>query len=59
MSDKLKPCPFCGSEDITIGYCLRGDKTREAYIECIECGASGYPYTKEKKAIDAWNRRAK
>ena len=30
MSEKLKPCPFCGSDDITIeGH----------YVGCSKCGA--------------------
>ena len=52
MSDKLKPCPFCGGHAIIDGF----DDTLWIVI-CKECNASiGYKETKEE-AIEAWNRR--
>ena len=52
MSDKLKPCPFCGGEAIIDGC----DDTLWIVI-CKECNASiGYKETKEE-AIEAWNKR--
>ena len=52
MSDKLKPCPFCGGEAIIDGC----DETLWIVI-CKECNASiGYKETKEE-AIEAWNKR--
>lgn len=52
MSNKLKPCPFCGGEAIIDGC----DDTLWIVI-CKECNASiGYKETKEE-AIEAWNRR--
>ena len=57
MSDKLKPCPFCGGnahiEDIMNATWM---------IVCNECGGSvsfgldGCDATKDE-AITAWNRR--
>lgn len=35
MMDELKPCPFCGGTNITMGACSIGP---ECHIEC-ECGA--------------------
>lgn len=64
---ELKPCPFCGGSNITIITMLYG-----AEIKCFNCGAN-VSDTKdngeyrtlgdakkhhEKKAIEAWNRRA-
>ena len=66
MAD-LKPCPFCGGENITIIIMLRGVK-----VECFTCGANvrstkgdgmyktlnnarKYHY---KNAVRAWDRRA-
>lgn len=52
MSDKLKPCPFCGGEAIIDGC----DETLWITI-CKKCNASiGYKET-ECEAIDAWNSR--
>lgn len=52
MSDKLKPCPFCGGKAIIDGC----DDTLWITI-CKKCNASiGYKETKQD-AIDAWNRR--
>ena len=73
MSEKLKPCPFCGSEVIvektplwhgSHGY----HGCYEFKIECHECGCridlreNNTIYNDEKtareNAIEAWNRRA-
>ena len=52
MSDKLKPCPFCGGHAIIDGC----DDTLWIVI-CKECNASiGYKET-EQEAIEAWNSR--
>lgn len=51
--DKLKPCPFCGCNNINIR------KGKYAwYIECCnaECNAN-IVKTLKKVAIEAWNRR--
>ena len=67
-STKLKPCPFCGEEELVecadhepklIGKALF--QTR--WIECLECGARG-PYVHwdsfnnmDRYAEQDWNRR--
>ena len=69
MQEELKPCPFCGSDEITAWY--QGTKYgRIAYVECDICGAKtkAFKYLSEdkeyddsdpgsKKAYAAWNRR--
>lgn len=55
---KLKPCPFCGSDDITLWrnlfFGIVGGR-------CNACGSDsgnkGYGQTKQD-AADAWNKRA-
>ena len=52
MSDKLKPCPFCGGTPIVSGC----DDTLWSVI-CKKCAASiDYNETKQE-AIEEWNRR--
>ena len=66
MSEKLKPCPFCGgageivrkvTESLTVFY----------FVQCLDCGATGSmegqepdsPVVGITDAVAAWNRRAK
>lgn len=55
---KLKPCPFCGSENVWIAE-NRMDYLFIGYsVHCNGCGVET-SYTKDKdKAIERWNRRA-
>lgn len=53
MSDKLKPCPFCGGEAKFFE-----DKDYQIYsVTCTECDAGTNAYGIEQDAIIAWNRR--
>ena len=57
MTEKLKPCPFCGSKSIKkLTAPLRGT----VMFICNQCGADVcfYGAEKEPKATSAWNRRA-
>jgi Lar family restriction alleviation protein len=53
---ELKPCPFCGSENVTVsnGY----DEDGNWVALCGECKSSGTFCVEKAKAIDAWNTRA-
>ncbi|WP_172664669.1 Lar family restriction alleviation protein [Xenorhabdus bovienii] len=56
MTDKLKPCPFCGSE---AHHYPDGDM--EGYsIHCsnYSCVINTFGYLAAKEAEDAWNKRA-
>ena len=56
-TDKLKSCPFCGSDCIHVDVGIYNGKSHESVtIECEDCGASIWGAT-EEKAIDKWNRR--
>ena len=52
----IKPCPFCGSEDVefTRDYEVK-DLSR---VLCRRCGASSGSDTKEIVSLHRWNKRA-
>lgn len=62
--DKLKPCPFCGSEAWMI---YTNDNHKRPCIQCKfgafkepKCPLShlvAWDYKTEQEAIEAWNRR--
>jgi Lar family restriction alleviation protein len=57
--DELKPCPFCGSDRITIMVRLPfNDEVVGYYVFCSGCGARSALNFSEEIAIEAWNRRA-
>jgi Lar family restriction alleviation protein len=51
----IKPCPFCNSARNRIGGAYAGTR----YVVCEDCGANGGPCQGDRRAINAWNRRAK
>lgn len=48
MSEKLKPCPFCGSKEINVFA---------QFAECQQCGAKTRWVSYPRAAIEAWNTR--
>ena len=50
---ELKPCPFCGSDELDIWQNDAGNY----FVVCIGCGANGRDERKEEKAVEVWNRR--
>ena len=54
MTDKLKPCPFCGGEAMLRN---RGMNTQN-YVVCENCGAVSKITETEADAIKAWNKRS-
>ena len=54
MFDKLKPCPFCGSDKIAYS-------PLDGYVICTSCLASGPAFggVKDNKiaSINYWNKR--
>jgi Lar family restriction alleviation protein len=69
MSDELKPCPFCGSTNLSIETnSVQPDDFHDGHVVCDDCDASGrHAMTLEgwlsskaeakEEAIEAWNRR--
>jgi Lar family restriction alleviation protein len=53
MSEELKPCPFCGSNDITQEFC----NTPWRYIGCNQCEEEGPPADSHGEAVRLWNTR--
>ena len=62
---ELKPCPFCGSENVKDLHKWQGPN-HSAYIKCERCNARTGFYTGERResyrilvgeAAEAWNRR--
>jgi Lar family restriction alleviation protein len=57
---ELKPCIFCGSDEVDIGNLQPwGDNA----VFCNKCGAQGPSFDHDekkskKKAVKAWNKRA-
>lgn len=59
MSEKLKPCPFCGSKAkfSPAGFGEVGFKCISGFAECKKCNAMVFAETKAE-AIEKWNTRA-
>lgn len=54
MSDELKPCPFCSSND---GMPFIRPSDRWRYIQCISCMCTSGARPTLELAISAWNQR--
>lgn len=50
---ELKPCPFCGSEDVSCSWL-----EDVSCVECWDCSAKVETYYGIEDAVKKWNRRA-
>ena len=60
MSEELKPCPFCGGEDIYLKEVdLDFAFSTYYHVRCLTCNCNldSIQNTSKSKAIEAWNRR--
>ena len=53
MTKELKPCPFCGSNSVSVHMSRKGD----FYVKCEDCECHSASWKKKTFVIDAWNRR--
>lgn len=51
---ELKPCPFCGSNNVDLSGYLNG---RYYDVACMACEAKGPVAQLADGAAEAWNRR--
>lgn len=49
---KLKPCPFCASENVIIKEAID-----TFWVNCNGCKSSGSPQDYKKDAVTMWNNR--
>lgn len=54
MTDKLKPCPFCGGKNIY----MFTDIMSRWWVFCKDCDVQAGRHETKEQAVDAWNRRA-
>lgn len=52
---ELKPCPFCGSDDLKV---WATSIPYQSFVECRKCCCIGPDCVTTDEAIAAWNRRA-
>ncbi len=50
---KILPCPFCGSEDVSV---YKSWNLAYYFATCETCGSCGSNKETEKEAIEEWNR---
>lgn len=56
--EQIKPCPFCGGDDLTRGTYKVNSADQVWYIECKSCGVRiDNFFASAKEAEDKWNRR--
>lgn len=56
MTDKLKPCPFCGSHNVGVFHYKAA--LRDSFAcNCYNCHVGMYPVETEEQAIEDWNTR--
>ena len=57
MSEKLKPCPFCGNEAVLMTHYDTVHKENSHFVACSYCGIRTLHYVAQHYAINTWNER--
>ena len=66
MTEKLKPCPFCGNPNVEIKddgvfnhayYGVKENPNLHFYAFCPRCGARSDVCSDEETVAEIWNRR--
>ena len=57
MTEELKPCPFCGCDQVLTWHI--GHYDRPWVVECWRCQTQGPHAITEDVAIKLWNERVK
>jgi Lar family restriction alleviation protein len=66
MTDKLKPCPFCGGDAVLYNQSSKYTDRNSYLVNCSNCSCRTREFAyyeikarreTEQKAIEAWNRR--
>ncbi len=58
MSEKIKPCPFCGSDEVNLMIDRPNNLFSNCYkVICFGCQATSALKETGGMAIEAWNRR--
>ena len=50
IDEKLKPCPFCGSNDLNVQHSTEDREGVPANVICHDCGCAG-PWTYLKRDL--------
>ena len=59
MTDKLKPCPFCGGKAMIETCQCAGEETPRYRVGCAHCWCeTDWENFCEEDAAEKWNRRA-
>lgn len=58
VGDELRNCPFCGSDEVTIGSFGSSYNIPQHYVKCEQCGGAVANHDTEAEALAAWNQRA-
>ncbi len=57
MSEKLKPCPFCGG-DASIYEVTSEEENFSGYmVSCDDCGCGTTAFDVQDMAVQSWNKR--
>ena len=57
LTERLKPCPFCGSETLGIECEERRIMPDSYQVGCWTCGAKGGTGWSKEEAANKWNIR--